>query len=200
MSLQLLWLVLLCGAYVRFEVVQEKRKPWVPSTCASDLRKLLSVPLRSQGHCGVGRGLSELHWVRCNGRGPDKLRQEPQGSSPGFECAGSDSDRRVPAELGQESQASSCVEFSRQEYWSGVPLPPSTITSWQIDGETVADFILGASKITADGDCSHETKRCLLLGRKVMINLDSMLKSRDITLPIKLSSQSYGFSSSHVWM
>ena len=86
-------------------------KPWVPSTCASDLRKLLSVPLRSQGHCGVGRGLSELHWVWCNGRGPhDKLRQEPQGSSPGFECAGSDSDRRVPAELGQESQASSCVE------------------------------------------------------------------------------------------
>ena len=86
------------------------RKPWVPSTCASDLRKLLSVPLRSQGHCGVGRGLSELHWVWCNGRGPhDKLRQEPQGSSPGFECAGSDSDRRVPAELGQESQASSCL-------------------------------------------------------------------------------------------
>ena len=87
------------------------RKPWVPSTCASDFRKLLSVPLRRQGHCGVGRGLSELHWVWCNGRGPhDKLRQEPQGSSPGFECAGSDSDRRVPAELGQESQASSCVE------------------------------------------------------------------------------------------
>ena len=81
-------------------------KPWVPSTCASDLRKLLSVPLRSQGHCGVGRGLSELHWVWCNGRGPhDKLRQEPQGSSPGFECAGSDSDRRVPAELGQEIHA-----------------------------------------------------------------------------------------------
>ena len=69
------------------------------------------MPLRSQGHCGVGRGLSELHWVWCNGRGPhDKLRQEPQGSSPGFECAGFDSDRRVPAELGQESQASSCVE------------------------------------------------------------------------------------------
>ena len=57
------------------------------------------------------------------------------------------------------------------------------ITSWQIDGETVVDFILGGSKITADGDCSHEIKRCLLLGRKVMTNLDSILKSRDITLP-----------------
>ena len=60
------------------------------------------------------------------------------------------------------------------------------ITSWQIDGETVADFIFLGSKITADGDCSHEIKRCLLLGRKVMANLDSILKSRDITLPIKV--------------
>ena len=63
------------------------------------------------------------------------------------------------------------------------------ITSWQIDGETVetvADFISGVSKITADGDCSHEIKRCLLLGRKVMTNLDSILKSRDITLPTKV--------------
>ena len=71
------------------------------------------------------------------------------------------------------------------------------ITSWEIDGETgetVRDFILGVSKITADGDCSHEIKRCLLLGRKVMTNLDSMLKSRDP------SHQGYGFSSSHVWM
>ena len=56
----------------------------------------------------------------------------------------------------------------------------SPITSWQIDGETVADFIFVGSKITADGDCSHEIKRCLLLGRKTMINLDSILKSRDI--------------------
>ena len=65
----------------------------------------------------------------------------------------------------------------------------SPITSWQIDGETVetvADFILGGSKITADGDCSHEIKRRLLLGRKVMTNLDSILKSRDITLPTKV--------------
>ena len=60
------------------------------------------------------------------------------------------------------------------------------ITSWQIDGETVADFIFGGSKITADGDCSHEIKRCLLLGRKVMTNTDSMFKSRDITLPTKV--------------
>ena len=59
------------------------------------------------------------------------------------------------------------------------------IISWQIDGETVADFILGGSKITADGDCSHEIKRYLLLGRKVMTNLDIILKSRDITLPTK---------------
>ena len=67
--------------------------------------------------------------------------------------------------------------------------------------ETVRDFILGGSKITADGDCSHEIKRHLLLGRKVMTNLDSIVKSRDIALPKKgPSSQSYGFSSSHVWM
>ena len=65
----------------------------------------------------------------------------------------------------------------------------SPIISWQIDGETmeaVRDFILGSSKITADGDCSHEIKRCLLLGRKAMTNLDSILKSRDITLPTKV--------------
>ena len=60
------------------------------------------------------------------------------------------------------------------------------ITSWEIDGETVSDFILGGSKITADGDCSHETKRCLLFGRKVMTNLDNLLKSRDITLSTKV--------------
>ena len=60
------------------------------------------------------------------------------------------------------------------------------ITSWQIDGETVSDFIFGDSKITADGDCSHEIKRRLLLGRKVMTNLDSILKSRDITFPTKV--------------
>ena len=78
------------------------------------------------------------------------------------------------------------------------------ITSWEIDGETVktvSDFILGGSKITADGDCSREIKRHLLLERKVMTNLDSILKSRDIFFANKgLSSQGYGFSSGHVWM
>ena len=78
------------------------------------------------------------------------------------------------------------------------------ITSWQIDGErveTVADIISLGSKITADGDCSHEIKRRLLLGRKVMTKLDSILKSRDITLSTKVHlSQGYGFSSGHVWM
>ena len=99
--------------------------------------------------------------------------------------------------------------FSRQEYWSGVPLPSlesekvglklniqktkimasSPITSWQIDGETVetvTDFILGGSKITADGHCSHEMKRRLLLERKAMTHLGSIFKSRDITLPTKV--------------
>ena len=65
-------------------------------------------------------------------------------------------------------------------------------TSWEIDGETMSDFIFLGSKITADGDCSHEIKRCLLLGRKVMTNLDNIFKGP--------SSQGYGFSSSHVWM
>ena len=80
----------------------------------------------------------------------------------------------------------------------------SSITSWQIDGETmgtVTDFIFLGSKITADGDCSHEIKTPLLPERKVMTNLDSMLKSRDITLLTKVrQSQSYAFFSSHVWM
>ena len=73
------------------------------------------------------------------------------------------------------------------------------ITSWEINGKAVADFIFGDSKITADRDCSHEIKRCLLLGRKVMTNLDSIFKSRDITLPTKVR-QGYGFSCGHVWM
>ena len=78
------------------------------------------------------------------------------------------------------------------------------IISWQIDGETmetVKDFIFGGSKITADGDCSHEIKRCLLLGRKVMTNLDSTLKSTDITLPTKVHLiKAMVFPYGHVWM
>ena len=85
----------------------------------------------------------------------------------------------------------------------------SPIPSWEIDGEsveTLSNFIFLDSKITVDGDCSHEIKRRLLLGRKVMTNLDSILNSRDITLPTKVRLvkamvfQGYGFSSSHVWM
>ena len=82
------------------------------------------------------------------------------------------------------------------------------ITSWEIDGETVetvSDFIFGGSKITADGDCSHGIKRCLLLGRKVMTNLDSILKNRDITLPtnivvVKAIVFPYIWMYGHVWM
>ena len=79
----------------------------------------------------------------------------------------------------------------------------SPITSWQIDRETVetvADFIFLGSKITAEGDCSHEIKRCLLLGRKVVTNLDSILKNRHYFANKDPSSQGYGFSSGHVWM
>ena len=78
-----------------------------------------------------------------------------------------------------------------------------SITSWQIDAETmetVTDFIFLGSKITADGDCSHEIKRCLLLARTAMTNLESILKSRDITLLTVSYSQSNGFSSRHVWI
>ena len=82
-------------------------------------------------------------------------------------------------------------------------MPSGPITSWQIDGETgetVSDFIFWGSKITADGDCSHEIKRRLLLGRKVMTNPDSIFKSRHYLVNKGLSSQGYGFSSGHVWM
>ena len=77
------------------------------------------------------------------------------------------------------------------------------ITSLEIDGEmveTASGFVCLGSKITADGDCSHEIKRRLLLGRKVMTNLDSIFKSRDISLPTKAHTQGYVFSSGHVWM
>ena len=82
-------------------------------------------------------------------------------------------------------------------------MAPGPITSWGTDGETVetaSDFIFQGSKITTDGDCSHEIKGCLLFGRKVMINLDSILKSRDVTLPTKVHLVKAVFSSGHVWM
>ena len=85
-------------------------------------------------------------------------------------------------------------------FGSSLSWPSGPITSWEIDGETVADFILGGSKITADGDCSHEIKRRLLLGRKAMTNLDSIFKSRDITLPTKVHLVKATVSSGHVWM
>ena len=75
------------------------------------------------------------------------------------------------------------------------------ITSWELYGETVSDFVFLGPRITANGDCSHKIKRHLLLGRKAMTNLDRILKSRNITLPVKVHlGQSYGFSSGYVWM
>ena len=74
------------------------------------------------------------------------------------------------------------------------------ITSWEIDGETVSDVLFLGSKITPDGDYSHEIKRCLLLGGKFMTNLDSILKSKDNSLPTKVHLVKAGFSNSHVWM
>ena len=76
----------------------------------------------------------------------------------------------------------------------------SPINSWQIEEEIMRDFILGDSKATADGDCSHEIKRCLLFGRKGITNLDSILKSRDVTLTAKVCLVKAVFSSSHVWI
>ena len=96
----------------------------------------------------------------------------------------------------EESEKAGLLNIQKMKIMASGP-----ITSWEIDGEnmeTVADFIFLGSKITADGDCSHEIKRHLLLARNAMTNLDSILKSRDITLPTKV--QSYGFSSSCVWM
>ena len=81
----------------------------------------------------------------------------------------------------QSENAGSKLNIQKMKIMASGP-----ITSWEIDGETVSDFIFLGSKITADGDCSHEIKRCLLLERKVMTNLDSIFKSRDITLPIKV--------------
>ena len=97
----------------------------------------------------------------------------------------------------ESERASLKLNIQKTKFMASGPM-----TSWQIDGETIEtarDFIFLGSKITADGDFNHEIKRRFLLGRKVMTNLDSILKSRDVTLPTKVQhSQSYGFSSSHV--
>ena len=100
----------------------------------------------------------------------------------------------------KEESENVCLKFNIQKTKI---MSSGPITLWEIDWETmetVSGFILGGSKITADGDCSHEIKKRLLLGRKVMTNLDSILKSRDIALNKGQSSQSYGFFSSLVWM
>ena len=87
---------------------------------------------------------------------------------------------------GSEIKASVIHLCTSREWQKTKIMASGPITSWQIDGETVSEFILGGSKITTDDNCSHEIKRCLLLGRKVMTNLDSIFKSRDITLPTKV--------------
>ena len=92
-----------------------------------------------------------------------------------------ESEEELKSLLMKVKEVSENVGFKKTKMMASGP-----ITSWEIDGETVADFILGGSKVTADGDRSHEMKRCLLLGRKVMTNLDSILKSRDITLSTKV--------------
>ena len=101
----------------------------------------------------------------------------------------------------KEESEKACLKFSIQKVKIMVSGP---ITSWEIDGEsmeTVTDFIFLGSEITADGDCSHEIKICLLLGRKAMTNLDIIFKSRDISLPTKVHLfKAMFFSSSHVWM
>ena len=103
--------------------------------------------------------------------------------------------------ISDESERGKWKSWLKAQHSENKIMASDPITSWQIDGATVVDFILGGSRITADGDCSHEIKRRLLLGRKVMADLDSILKSRDITLPTKVHlCQGCGFSSSHVWM
>ena len=97
--------------------------------------------------------------------------------------AGSEEElKRLLMKVKEESEKAS-LKFNIQKT---KVMASSPITSWEIDGETVSDFIFGGSKITADGECSHEIKRRLLFGRKVITNLDSILKSRDITLPTKV--------------
>ena len=113
-----------------------------------------------------------------------------------------ESEEKVKSFLRKVKEESENVGLKRKIQKTKI-MASGPVTSWQIDGETMEmlrDFILGGSKITADGDCSHEIKRRLLLGKKVMTNLDSILKSRDNFANKSPSSQGYGFSSGHVWM
>ena len=124
----------------------------------------------------------ELHFPRIAGRNTNNLRYADDTTL----MAESEEELKSPLMKVKEESEKVVFKLSIQKTKTMASGP---ITSWQIDGkivETVADFILGGSKITADGDCNHEIKRCLLLGRKAMTNLHSLLKSRDITLPTKV--------------
>ena len=125
------------------------------------------------------------------------MKQELESSLPGEISVTSDMQMTAPLLEKSKELKSLLMKLKEESEKVGLKLSiqkskimaSGPITSWQIDGETmetVTDFILGGSKVTANGDCSHEIKRCLLLGRKVMTNLDSKLKSRDITLPTKV--------------
>ena len=142
----------------------------------------------------LNAGLVEAHTgIKTAGRNINKLRYANYSTL----MAESEELKSLLMKVKEESEKVDLkLNIQKTKIMAFVP-----ITSWQIDGETVRDFIFWGSRITADGDCSHEIKRHLLLERKVMTNLDSILKIRDITLPTKCpSSQSYGFSSGHVWM
>ena len=143
---------------------------------------------------------------------PGWMKHKPESGLPGEMSVTLDMQMTTLMTESEEKLKSLLMKVKEESEKTGLKLSiqktkiitSNPITSWQIDGktmETVTDFVFLGSKITADGDCSHEIKRRLLFGRKVMINLDSILKSRDINFANQSpSSQSYGFSSSHVWM
>ena len=143
-------------------------------------------------------GLDEAQaWIKIAGRNINNLRYADDTT---LMAESEEELKRLLMKMKEESEK---VDF-KLNIQKTKTIASGPITSWQIDGETaetVAGFILGGSKITADGDCSHEIKKCLLLGKKVMTNLDSIFKSRDITLPTKVHLvKAMVFSSSHVWM
>ena len=142
---------------------------------------------------------------------PDWMKHKLESRLPGEISINSDMQMTPPLWQSEEELKSLLMKVKEESEKVGLKfniqktkiMAFDPITSWQTDGETmeiVRVFIFGGFKITADGDCSHEIQRHLLLGRKAMINLDIILKSRDNTLPTGLCSQRYGFSSSHGWM